>query len=96
MEAGSVVALPSPRTDFLAMRPVLAMRTAAVLMTCGVACNNGASGPIAPTPFQLTVEPERQWSGGEIRLHGMVEKERGGLEVAAEHLYGDAGCGTAT
>ncbi len=70
---GRYAAPPNPRTDFLAMRP---MRAAAVLVICGVARNDGASGPIAPTPFQLTVEPERQWSGGEIRLHGMGARVR--------------------
>jgi len=46
--------------------------TAAALAILGAACNDAASGPVAPTPFQLTVVPERQWSGGEIQLRAAV------------------------
>ena len=56
----------------MAHRTVRVVSSATLLVLCGVACNEGTTGPIEPTPFQLTLEPERQWSGGEVRLHAAL------------------------
>lgn len=44
----------------------------ALAATCGLACNTPPTGPIVPTPFQLTVVPKRQWSGGAIELRAAL------------------------
>jgi len=50
----------------------MATALAAVMSCVAAACNEATSGPVAPTPFQLAVVPERQWSGGEIQLRAAV------------------------
>jgi len=56
----------------MAFRMVGVASSAVVLALCGGACNEGTTGPIAPTPFELSVEPRRQWSGGEVQLRAAL------------------------